>query len=215
MNYRDYKKFAPKEIYHLYNRGVGKMDIFKDSQDLFVFLLRLKENIFPELIDQSKLSWLEKRRKLLPSHSFDLISYCLMPNHFHLLIQQKTDLSITKLISKICTSYAIYFNKKYNRVGAMFQDQFKAVLIKNNEQLLWTSFYIHKNPLEAKLVKSLNNYKWSSYSEYCNFKEDNGLCNKNIIFEQFNSPKSYLKYFKDKENNRISSFKDLYFDFDK
>jgi len=213
MNRRDYKEFSKGGIYHIYNRGVNKMNIFEKEYDFKVFLFRLKENLFPDKLNRPNLSKSEKRRKPLPPGSFDLISYCLMPNHFHLLIQQKTDLPITKFVSKICTGYSKYFNKEYERIGAVFQDQFKAVLIENNEQLLWTSFYIHKNPLEAKLVKFLDNYKWSSYLEYFDFKENNGLCNKDIILEQFNTPRQYLEYFKNEENNQMSSFKDFYFDF--
>jgi len=194
MRNRDYKEFAKNEIYHIYNRGVGKMNIFLDNKDHQMFLSRLEENLFPERIDKSEFSWNEKRRKILPSNSFNLICYCLMPNHFHLLIQQKTDLSITKLISKLCTSYSIYFNKKYNRVGAVLQDQFKAVLIKSNEQLLWTSFYIHKNPIEAGLVSNVYDYKWNSYLEYVNSMIE-PLCKKDILLEQFKSKDSFVSYF--------------------
>jgi putative transposase len=211
---RDYKNFSVGDIYHVYNRGVNKADIFVTIKDYAVFLHRLKENLFPELINKKKLSLVEKRRKTLPPNSFDLVAYCLMPNHFHLLIQQKTGLSITKLMSKLCTSYSMCFNKAYDRIGAVFQDQFKAVLIESNEQLLWTSYYIHKNPVEADIVKNPNNYKWSSFSEYFNQNNNLKLCNKEIIFGQFKSETQYLKYFEDKENIMATSLRDLYFDFD-
>jgi len=214
MRNRDYKHFTVGEIYHVYNRGVNKTDIFKTQKDYEVFLHRLKENLFPNLIDKKKLSWLERRRKTLPANSFDLICYCLMPNHFHLLIQQKTDLPITKLISKVCTSYSMCFNKKHGRVGAVFQDQFKSVLVEGNEQLLWMSYYIHKNPIEAGFVMDLKDYKWSSYLEYLNCGGNFKLCKKEIITGQLNHPEQYLKYFEDKENNLGVSLKDFYFDFD-
>jgi len=214
MNRRDYKEFSKGGIYHVYNRGVNKMDIFEEEYDFKVFLFRLKENLFPNQKSELNLSRSERRRKPLPLNSFDLISYCLMPNHFHLLIQQKTDLSITKLISKICTGYSKYFNKKYERIGAVLQDQFKAVLVEDNEQLLWTSYYIHKNPIETGLVKFPENYKWSSYPEYFDQKENKNLCHKSIILEQFNSSEQYLKYFENKECGPAASFKDFYFDFD-
>lgn len=213
MNRRDYKEFSKDSIYHIYNRGVNKMDIFKKEYDFRVFLYRLKENLFPNLKNEKNLSKTERRRKPLPPNSFDLICYCLMPNHFHLLIQQKTDLPITKLISKVCTGYSKYFNKKNKRIGAVFQDQFKSVLIENNEQLLWTSYYIHKNPIEADLVRNPEDYIWSSYQEYFNPVNKFNLCNKEIIIEQFNSGGQYLKYFEDKEDDIGTSFNDLYFDF--
>jgi len=206
MNNRDYKDFARNEIFHIYNRGVGKMNIFLNEEDYILFLSRLKENLFPKSIKKQSLNFSD-RRKTLPPNSFDLISYCLMPNHFHMLIQQKTDLPITQLILKVCTGYSKYFNKKYDRVGSVFQDRFKSVRIKKNEQLLWTSFYIHDNPRRAKIIKKLTNYRWNSYLDYAGLQYES-LCKKEIIIEQFNSPSSYLKYFddlkfKEIENNLI------------
>lgn len=188
------------------------MNIFETEYDYRVFLFRLKENLFPnnEKDTRSKLPKRQQRRKLLPPNSFELIAYCLMPNHFHLLIQQKTELPITKLISKVCTGYSKYFNKTYERVGQLFQDQFKSITIDDNEQLLWTSFYIHKNPIEAGMVENPEQYNWSSYKEYLENK--NYFCNKKIILEQFNNPKKYFEYFK-KDNESIVSLRYLYFDF--
>lgn len=203
VNNRDYKDFSKGEIYHIYNRGVGKMDIFQDDEDLTFFLYRLKENLFPESVKKRSRS-ATYRRKPLPSNSFDLVSYCLMPNHFHLLIQQKTDLPITQLLLKICTGYSKYFNKKYDRVGAVFQDRSKAVRIEKNEQLLWTSFYIHNNPKKAGLVTDLSDYKWGSYLDYVGLREGT-LCKKDIIFGQFNFSKSYFKYFDDLDSNEIDN----------
>jgi putative transposase len=219
MKNRDYKQFEKGGIYHIYNRGVGKMKIFGDEKDFKVFLYRLKENLFPlkkeeDFILKRKIY----KRKLLPQKSFDLICYCLMPNHFHLLIQQKTDLPISKLILKVCTGYSMYFNKKYDRVGSLFQGIFKAVPIENNEQLLWTSLYIHENPQKSGLVKKIEDYKWSSFLDYTETNRDT-LCKKDILLGQFNSPKSYLKYFKDPEENKkaqdqMIGFQDLFIDED-
>lgn len=160
------------------------MKIFLDEMDYKVFMSRLKENLFSKLIDYSLLPKYATRRKTLPPNSFDLISYCLMPNHFHLLVRQNTDLPITQLILKICTGYSKYFNKKYDRVGVVFQDRFKAVRIKKNNQLLWVSYYIHKNPVDSKLVKYPEHYKWSSFSEYKNLVFE-PICKKDIITKQF------------------------------
>ncbi|MEK7669566.1 MAG: transposase [Patescibacteria group bacterium] len=202
MNNRDYKEFAKGETYHIYNRGVGKMNIFKDEEDFKVFLFRLKENLFPELMKRKGLPRSAYRRKALPPNSFDLIAYCLMPNHFHLLIKQNSDISISVLVLKLCGGYSKYFNKKYNRVGSLFQDKFKAVPIHKNEQLLWTSLYIHENPLKAEIVNDLSNYKWSSYLNYAG-SQNNILCKKEIILGQLNSPKTYLNYFKSLKSNKI------------
>jgi putative transposase len=214
---RDYKGFERGEIYHLYNRGVGKMQIFNDEEDYKVFLYRLWENLYPELADKiKKKSRNDYRRKELPPLSFDLICYCLMPNHFHLLIKQNTDLPLTNLISKICTGYSKYFNKKYERVGSLFQDQFKAVRIETNEQLLWTSIYIHQNPIKAELVDNLSKYKWNSFLDYSGLQPGN-LCKKELILGQYNSLTSYLSCIIDKKlnaeiNNKMVSCLDILLD---
>ena len=204
MNNRDYKEFSKGESYHVYNSGVGKMNIFRDEEDFKVFLFRLKENLFPELMKRKDLPKSAYRRKTLPANSFNLIAYCLMPNHFHLLIKQNSNISISALISKLCAGFSKYFNKKHDRVGSLFQDKFKAVRIYRNEQLLWTSLYIHENPLKAEIVGDLSDYKWSSYPDYAGL-QNFSLCRKEIILGQFSSPKTYLDYFRGSESNKIKN----------
>jgi putative transposase len=87
-------------------------------------------------------------------------------HHFHLLIEQCGDTSLSNIISKICASYAKYVNKKYKRVGHVFQDKFKAVLIESNEQLMWTCAYIHMNAVKDGIIKHPSEYMWSSYNDY-------------------------------------------------
>lgn len=214
MNYRDYKDFAEGEIYHIYNRGVGKMDIFLDDEDFAMFINRLSENLYPELLNNSNLTNREKRRKLLPANSFELISYCLMPNHFHFLIQQKTELSIGKLILKISTSYSKYFNKKNDRIGAVFQDRFKAVRVDSNEQLLWLSYYIHNNPRKAGIIEDLLQYQWGSYLDYVGIRKGN-LCKKEIITKQL-IKSNYSKFFNESQKieNTLIGQQDLLIDFE-
>lgn len=198
MRNRDYKEFAPDNYYHIFNRGNAKMNIFLDNEDYGFFLLRLEQNIFPERFKEkdtrapcggkgSLSSFIGKKsvRKLLPTSSFDLVCYCLMPNHFHLLIRQNSKIKISELMLRVCGSYAKYFNKKYDRVGSIFQDQFKATLIKKNNYLLWLSAYIHKNPQKGKLVLKLEDWEWSSYLDYIDKKQES-LCDKGIILEQLN-----------------------------
>lgn len=192
MNNRDYKEFAENTAYHIYNRGTGKMRIFLDQEDYYFFLHRLGEALYPETCSPI----LNKRQyipKLLPVGAFDLFSYCLMPNHFHLNLFQNTDLPVSAFVSKVCTSYGKYFNKKYERVGTVFQDQFKAVAVKSNEQLLYLSCYIHQNPLKAGMVKNLTEYPYSSFLDYAGMREGK-LCKKNFILDQFKGDtKAYLQ----------------------
>ena len=108
MNKRDYKITGEDGYFHIFNRGNGLQDIFLDDDDYNFFLLKLKQNMYPD----ASL----KRMHPLPEGSYSLLSFCLMPNHFHLLIEQIDNISISKLISKLCTSYAKYINKKYKRL---------------------------------------------------------------------------------------------------
>lgn len=157
MRYRDYKNFRPNNYYHIYNRGNNKQDIFLEPADYFQFIKRIKI-ILQQDINQTRLT--QSSIKPLPKNSFVIIAYCLMQNHFHFLIRQNSNIGINRLISKLCTSYAIYFNKKYGRVGRVFQDKFKAKHIDDERYLLHLTAYIHNNP------NSPLNYKFSSFNEY-------------------------------------------------
>ena len=196
MNNRDYKEFAPGSFYHIFNRGNGKMNIFRDEEDFNLFLLRLEENLFPVLNNgNAEDRHLQKKkiqekfpnryiRQGLPANSFTIISYCLMPNHYHILIQQNSDVSISKLISNVCTSYSKYFNKKYNNVGSIFQGRFRSILVDNDNYLLWLSAYIHQNPVVASIVRNLNDYKYSSHLDYLGVR-NNRLCDTSLILDMF------------------------------
>ena len=171
MNNRDYKELSSGAIVHVFNRGNNREKIFHDEQDYRAFLFRigLALGFEPEELNKFSLLSLPYSRIRITDtkkNLFRLHSFCLMPNHFHLLIEQRKDVSISKLISKVCTSYAKYFNKKYKRVGHTFQDKFKAVLVKDNPQLMWTSAYIHMNPVKDGLVKNPSQYVWSSYNDF-------------------------------------------------
>lgn len=176
MKNRDYKEFAPGTIAHIYNRGNNREKIFYNQQDYKAFLFRIGLALgFDEKdLNQESLLSLPHSRIRIDSKKglFRLHSFCLMPNHFHLLLEQLGDVPISAFISKVCTSYAMYMNKKYKRVGHVFQERFKSVVIDNNSQLMWVSAYIHMNPVKEGMVKSPENYKWSSFND---FSSDRGL----------------------------------------
>lgn len=123
----------------------------------------------------------------------DIVCYCLMPNHFHILLRQKRDGGITEFTSKLSNSYTKYINIKNNRVGPLFQGNFKAVHVETNEQLLHISRYIHLNPLVSYVARDLDNYKWSSYPEFVSFIGSE-VCDKKIILDQFKSPEEYKRF---------------------
>lgn len=197
MNNRDYKEFTPGNIYHIYNRGNNKEKIFFDEQNYKAFLFRLGLCLgFTEKdLNQEKLISMPYSRIRITEtdkNNFKLHAFCLIPNHFHLLIEQVNEVPVSKLISKLCTSYSKYVNKKYKRVGHVFQDQFKAVLIENNSQLIWTSSYIHMNPVKDKIVKHPEKYLWSSYNDYA-FDRNLPIINKELLLSIFSNKNNLVK----------------------
>ena len=197
MGNRDYKKFAAGNIFHIYNRGNNKEKIFFDDQDFRAFLFRLglclgftEENLNKEKLTSMPYSRI--RITEMSNDNFRLHAFCLMPNHFHLLIEQIKDIPISKLISKLCTSYSKYVNKKRKKVGHVFQDCFKAVLIEDNPQLMWTSTYIHMNPVKDRIVKGPSEYLWSSYNDYTG-NRNLSLVNQEMLIKVFDGRENIKK----------------------
>lgn len=163
------KSYVRDGVYHAYNRGVEKRVIFLDDQDYHVFLNLLKEALLePSLLlsCQDDILTNKRRKDRKPKTFFEriaLLAYCLMPNHFHLMIKQCDTRSLDAFIKTICTRYAMYFNKKYHRVGKLFQTSYKAILIMDEPYFLHLSRYIHRNPFG--LVPHLED-AYSSYAEY-------------------------------------------------
>lgn len=199
MNNRDYKQFGQGGYYHIYNRGNNKQDIFLDEEDRKCFLFRIREALYPE--------YASGRRKPLPIGSFTLLTYCLMPNHFHLLIRQNLLTPVSEFIKKLCTGYSKYFNKKHDRVGHLFQDQFKAILIPNDSYLMWVSAYIHQNPKVAGLVEKAEEYSWSSYKDYIGLRNGT-LCERDFILGMFKDANDY-KLFVEDSYEKIKTRKDI------
>jgi len=227
-------KFCVGEFYHIYNRGVDKRKIFLKKKDYerFIYSLyefnretrvlnfkRRVEGFGGEIeIDRGRASFKSFKSSLkieVSERLVDIACFCLMPNHFHLLLSQKKEEGITKFLLKISTGYAMYFNKKYNRTGALFEGRFKAIHIDKESYFLQLSRYIHLNPLEIivpqwkeesiknhkKARKFLVNYKWSSFPYYLresetNSKEDLLSCiiNSEIIRAYFKNSKEYEKF---------------------
>lgn len=162
MGISKYKKSATDTIYHLYNRGNQKADIFFNASDYGFYLFLL--------------------RKYTEKHSFDVICCCLMPNHIHLLVKQCSSTPPSKLISSMHTTYAMYINKHHKQVGHLFQGRFKQKIVQTDEYLAKLMAYIHLNPVEGGIVYSPRDYPWSSCAEYESSLVGT-ICNKNIIDE--------------------------------
>ncbi len=183
-------RFLQNDIpYHIYNRGNRKGDIFLNPKDYQRFMKRLKE--YKQLFN------------------IELLCYCLMPNHFHMLLLQHEEEEITKLMLRLCTSYSKYFNIKHELVGRLFQARFRAKIVETDEYLLHLSRYIHLNPLSADLEDldllgstpgvergdvhgRIVHYPWSSYPEY--FTDRDQLCNTKPILDYFSKTHPQLSY---------------------
>ena len=213
------KQYLENGYYHLYNRGVEKRLIFLDEQDYSVFLSYLKEYLLPKneqelykkLSDETTSSKeKDKILKLLRLNNFSteikLIAYCLMPNHFHFFIKQKNPNSIDKFMNSLCTRYTMYFNKKYKRVGSLYQGVYKAVLVDNEQQFLHLSRYIHKQAL-ASQGQALRSYgeQPSSYPEYLGLRKTEWVHPEEILsyFSKVNPSLSYEEFVKQEDDFEI------------
>ncbi|KKP48377.1 MAG: hypothetical protein UR39_C0001G0172 [Candidatus Woesebacteria bacterium GW2011_GWA1_33_30] len=199
-----YNPLIEKYFYHVFNRGVNKRPIFKTKYNYRRFTLLIKfYNSVEYPIKFSKFMTLSRdqrseiwNRLAKEKTQTDVLSYCLMPNHFHLLLKQNTEKGISKLLANIQNSYAKYFNIKNERIGPLFQGQFKAVRIDSEEQLLHVSRYIHLNPHSSGIVKNhdkLLSYEWSSLPEYIN-QVKFSFCKKDDVLTSFKNTESYKNF---------------------
>lgn len=195
--------------YHIFNRGVNKQPIFTNKYDFkrALNLLHYYKYSGSELRFSKFLTLPANQRKEI-WHTFettkpivDIVSYCLMPNHFHLLLKQNVNDGIAKFTANFQNSYAKYFNIKYERVGPLFQGRFRNVIVDSDEQLFHLSRYIHLNPSTSNTIsiEKLEDYKWSSFKEYLD-NDEYKLCCKNIILSNFKVPGSYKKFVLDYAN---------------
>ena len=173
--------------YHVMLRGINRGDIFLEDDDKVVFLNTL-------LLKKSKGEYV-------------LNAYCLMDNHVHLLIQEKED-DIARIMKRIGITYVSYFNKKYQRVGSLFQDRYKSEKVEDDRYLLTAMRYIHNNPVVAGLVTKPGAYKWSSYNEYLGKRKDISFADTEIILGMFGSTvkmaqEGFLEFMKKEDNLKI------------
>jgi len=168
---------APDLYYHVYARGNNKEPIFFEDADYHRFLNNL-ENYREDL-------------------HYKLFGYCLLPNHFHLLLQVKLT-PLSNIMQILMTAYTMYINKKYQRVGHVFQGRYQSIVIEKETYLLQVHRYIHLNPVKSGLARLPEEYLWSSYSQY--FKEtiDKPQIETNEMLELFsNNPDNQKMLFRE------------------
>jgi len=207
------------EIFHVLNRGVDKRKIFLDDRDYLRFIHDLFEfnDVNPALnigryLNGSQLNDLRNQsisrtpRKLI----VEILAFCLMPNHFHLLLRQRMEGGITKFMRKLGIGYANYFNQKYERTGTLFQGRYKAVLVNREVHFIHLPYYIHFNPLDLlmldwrtrkiknykKAVKFLESYRWSSHLDYIGKKNFPSVTQREFLLKIFGGVENYRKVVK-------------------
>ena len=207
--------FEVGEFYHLYNRGNGKRKIFLSDNDYQRFICLLYATNGSEMIHLSNLrqwskqAWEQRRGKTL----IDIGAYCLMPNHFHLLVKEKQAGGITTFTRKLLTSYSSYFNLKHGRTGKLFEGSFKATHVNNDPYLNYLYAYIHLNPVKIsnpdgwpeKVIQNialakafLNNYHYSSYQDYLGYqRQENVILNSKSFPAYFDSQIDFKNFLDD------------------
>lgn len=186
------KYYAPESYYHIYNRGVEKRNIFLDDQDYAVFLGYIKRHLNKDSTTNKVTGY------IYPNYHDELmlLSFCLMPNHFHMLVYQYSDVTvITKFLRSLCTAYTMYFNKKYKRVGHLFQERFKASAVSSDAYVQHISRYIHLNPKDYK------NYQWSSLNYYL-VRTHPDWVNPTPILNMFKDHDEYFTFVQDYEGQK-------------
>ncbi len=187
------------EMYHVFNRGINKQIIFTSQRDYRRVLEvlefysykkpRLSYSKYLLLHPESQQLFFEELRES-GEKIVEIISYCFMPNHFHLQLRQLDENGISIFLGNLQNSYTRYFNTKYHKIGPLLQGRFKAILIENMFQLLHVSRYIHLNPYSSGICQTaedLLKYPWSSLGEYIADSNTTSLCTKRDVLSEFNA----------------------------
>jgi len=216
------------EFYHVLNRGVDKRDIFLDDSDRARFVHDIWE--FNDKENANNVFYRASQNKGLRNHYIpkeyivNLHGWCLMNNHYHLLLSERVEGGLTKFIRRLNVGYANYFNERYERGGALFQGRTKKILIKGDPHFLHILHYIHLNPLDfetstkdwragsiksiSKALTLLSEYKWSSYHDYCKRQNFPSILTTEFFDEVFgNYKKRISSYIKDLDTEIIGSYK--------
>lgn len=199
-------RFFNGGVFHVFNKTVDRRIIFNKPHisnyflSILLYYRSIKANIkysrskhLPSYLKEPKLIEL----KIKKYFKVDILAYCLMPNHFHLLIKQKADNGLVRYVSDVTNSVTRYYNISHERKGPLFLPQFKSKRILTREQLLHVSRYIHLNPYSSGLLRDINlldTYPLSSFNEYIHLDTE-GICNKDAILNQYSGKKDTYKEF--------------------
>ncbi len=201
--------FAPDEHYHVFNRGAHKERLFRDESDWarFLFLILYCQGDVPLPVTRrhATLEGVKNgfkvpkqfEQKMIASRTVDLVAFCIMSNHFHLIVRERVEGGIGRYMKRVLGGYTGYFNEKYRTSGHLFEGRYKDVHVKDNDQLLYLSAYIHRNPREIEMWKGLEPaYPYSSFQDYVAQNRWGALLSPDLILEQFDGTKksNYLDF---------------------
>lgn len=175
--------YAQGHFYHIYNRGCNKEKIFF-GDDNYRYLIQKMKSSFED-------------------YGANIIAYCLMPNHYHLLVQQLTDVKLSKWLRKIFVGYSLAINKQQERSGTLFEGRPKHIAIEKEGYLNHLMWYIHTNPVAAGIVSRPDQWMYSNYLD-CIGKRQGELFNKKFIKERFGSPLEYEDFVMNYSANKLS-----------
>lgn len=183
------KIYIKDGIYHIYNRTIDNLILFRDEEDYKIFLYYLKSYLTPLKEQSSPPPGIKFNKTYSLYDKIRLMCYCLMPNHYHLMVQQKTERAISEFIKRLINAYTEYYNKKYKRRGPIFEGRYKGKLVRKEKHFLYLPYYIHHNPeklYENNLGKEekIKNYSWSSYGDYLGERNASWIYKKDLM-EQF------------------------------
>jgi len=195
-------QFGEECYYHVFNRGVDKRSIFEDKNDIYYFFNRLTDLNIDAVNSRLTTKRFKKQGEAIiePNHAklVSIIAYCLLPNHFHLVLKQESKDGISKFMQKLGTSYTMYFNTKYKRSGSLFQGKFKANLIDGDFGLPILSVYINLNYIHHRIDPKINLVK-SSIFEYLDKELGESICNQEeveSVINEIGTIKDYEKFAK-------------------
>jgi len=229
-------QFVNGEIYHIITRGIAGQKTFLEEKDylrylfslykfndkgIVVHVLNYRETIPIKLHNGFPILSAAFRKEKPKDSLVEILGFCLMPNHIHLLVRQLTDNGISLFLQKM-GGYSSYFNKKYQRFGALFQRPFKAVHIKTESQLLIVITYIHLNPIDLiepdykikgisdsqKTMEFLESFPWSSYPHYLEKEDFSWLISSDFLKRILKTPEDFRNFVKTRifHKNKLKSF---------
>ncbi len=209
-------EFSVDEYYHIYNRGTDKRLIFLDEYDrnrfqILLYLCNNKESIEMRLFQGKTIAEIFGHKR--GEQYVNVGSYCLMPNHFHILLHEKEENGISSFMTKLLTAYSMYFNKKYQRTGSLFEGKFKATHADDDEYLKYLFSYIHLNPIKLleplwkergitnveRAEEFLKTYPFSSYVDFLGEQRSQlKILNPGVFPDYFSSPVDFENIHKDR-----------------